>query len=153
MQTRVGCLAIIVAGCAGCCCGRLPTFGLWPEVEPAAIRADLLSRPHVVQKLCRVDQVCSVVSDAEIEVVPVSWNPLTGTVVSLVAVEATCQPSTELAQALEPIACAGVLAAVASEAATGLLVHQYVCSDTWWGIDVDTSSPSSAGGGGDWDWD
>lgn len=150
MASRVGVVAVLVAGCAGVCCCRVPTLGLWPEVDASEVRARLLERPAVVRRLCRADLECEAVEGVEVEVVPVGYNPLTGTVVSLVAVEATCRAPAGLGQVVEPLVCAGVVAAVGGLVAGGSATD-FVTSDTLWGVDLD--DPAASTGGGDWDWD
>ena len=152
MSSKVGCVAVVIASCAGCCCLRVPTFGLWPEIDEASARQRIHDRPALVQKLCRFDEVCAVVEGADVDVVPVGYNPLTGTVVSLVAVEATCRPTVEPQQVAEIVVCAGVVAAVGREVA-GAWTTEFVTSDTLWGVDMDDPLSPPGSSSGDWDWD
>lgn len=148
MRTTVGCGAILMVSCCGCCCFRVPTFGLWPDVDESAIQAELLARPIVVDHLCMPDERCEVVTGADIDVVPVGWNPFTGTVVSLVAVEARCTSDPKLVDILKAFTCAGVLAAVGTRSPLGVQ-HEYLTWDTDFGIDMSSTS----GGGSDHDHD
>jgi hypothetical protein len=146
--SRIGCFAIVMASCCGCCLLRVPTFGFGPEISPeeeAQLRAALLAAPAEVTRLCRADLTCEVVEDVTFEIVPVSVDWLNGQTTVLVAVEARCRASTDPLQRAEPLLCAGVLgAAVASGAA-------WVTFDTL--LPTDPAYVPSSGGGGDFDWD
>lgn len=150
MRSSIGCGAILAASCAGCCCGRLPTFGFGPEVDEAAIHARLIAAPFVVDGLCTTEAHCEAVQSAEIEVVPVGWNPLTGSVTALVAVEASCSPSTALHEQLQPIVCSGVVGAWKDGETAAWAVTEWA-----WTHLPPSGLPRGApsGGGGDWDWD
>ncbi|MFN7144660.1 MAG: hypothetical protein ACK4YP_12860, partial [Myxococcota bacterium] len=144
--------------CCGCCCGRIPTFGLWPDLDEAEVAAAVKAAPIVVDHLCARDLTCVAVEDAEVDVVPVSWSPFTGDVVALVHVEATCRPEEGLAEALEPLVCVGVLAAAYAVTDEGLeLLH--VTEETLGGgapsgRTLEEASPAyDGGGGGGFDWD
>ena len=145
MRPSVGFVSILLASCCGCCCCRVPTFGLGPAVDEAAIAAELRRQPLVVDQLCRTEARCEVVEDAEIAVVPVGWNPLTGTVTALVAVEARCTASTSLAERAEPFVCAGLLAAAAGGGVVELTDETLFV--------LPSPGVPRGGGGSDWDWD
>lgn len=152
MRASFGCVSILLASCCGCCCGRLPTFGLFPELDEAAILADLKAKPFVVDHLCTTEATCLAVQDAEIEVMPVSWNPLTGTTMALIAVEAQCVASTNLLERAQPFVCKGVLAALGVRDPSGALVIT-VTEETLLGLGPSGHGRGYTGGGGDWDWD
>lgn len=143
MRATLGCGALLLAACCGCCCGRLPTFGLGPTPDEAEVLAALQADPVVVDRLCRAEVTCEVADGAVLDARTVGWNPLTGTWVTLVAVEARCRPSEALAERAEPLVCAGVLAAVATGGALTLT------DDVVWALPPGVDG----GGGGDWDWD
>lgn len=146
MRLHVGCVPVLIASCCGCCCCRVPTFGLGPAVDEAAIVAELRRQPLVVDQLCRTAARCEVVEDAEVEVVPVGWNPLTGTVTVLLTVEARCAPSSALHERAEPFVCAGLLGAALTEGAVELT------RETLFILPV-PEGEGAGGGGSDWDWD
>lgn len=146
-MSRIGCFALVLASCCGCCLLRVPTFGFGPALSPeeeARLRAALLAAPAEVTRLCRPDLTCEVVEDATFEVVPVGWDWVSGETVVLVEVEARCTASTDPLQRAEPFLCAGVLGAAVAPGAA------WVTFDTI--LPTDPSYVPS-GGGGDWDWD
>ena len=113
--------------------------------------ADLKAKPFVVDTICTTEATCLAVQDAQIEVMPVSWNPITDTTMALITVEAQCLSSTNPLERAQPFVCAGVLAVVQSVDPTGI-TRQIVTEETLFGL-----PPSGHGrgyeGGGDWDWD
>ncbi len=155
MRPTIGCTTILLVSCAGCCCGRIPTFGLWPDVDEAAIRDAVRADAFVVDHVCTTEQRCHAVRDAEIAVLPVGWNPFTGTVTTVVAVEATCTPSDDPVEQAAPLLCAGTLGVVGA-ASGGALIFGGLTEDwmffTTSGVRPRTL-PSEYGGGGDFDWD
>lgn len=144
--------SIVLFGCVGCCCGRLPTFGLGPEVDEAELAARVRAEPLVIDHICRAGEDCVAVEDAEVRVWPASWSPFDGEVVAVLEVEATCTPREGLT---EPLLCAGTLAAVWHVADDGTRTLAYVTEDT-----LLAGEPSgltyeawlaTSGEGGDWD--
>lgn len=139
--------------CAGCCCLRIPTCGLWPDIDEAELQAKVQSSPLVVDHLCRRGEDCLAVAGADVWALPVGWNPFTGSVTVYLEVEATCTPSEDLSQRLQPLLCAGPLMAVYN--AAGEL--QYVTEDSLLGDPPsgltyeEWSDALNSGGGGDWD--
>lgn len=144
--------SLVLISCCGCCCGRIPTFGLGPELDDAAILAELRAKPFVVDHICTTEATCEVVDDATIRTMPVGWNPLTGTVVALVEVEATCRASTSLIERTQPFVCRGVLAAVGVPDPDGVL-RVMVTEETLLGLESMGEPRGASSGGGDWDWD
>lgn len=153
MASKLGCVSILLASCAGCCCFRIPTFGLGPELPEEELRAKIEASPDFVQRQCWGDEWCKAIEDFDMDVVPVSWNPFTGTWVALVGVEARCTPPTAEEAVKDFVTCSAVVAAVATPVA-GVLVIEHVTDETLLGLD----SPGPSSGGGvpdvpDWDWD
>lgn len=147
-MSRIGCFAIVLASCCGCCLLRVPTFGFGPGLTPeeeARLRAALLAAPAEVTRLCRPDLTCEVVEDATFTFVPVSWDWVRGESVVLVEVEARCQASTDPLQRAEPFICAGVLGAGIGPGAAWVTFDRL--------LPTDPAYVPSSGGGGDWDWD
>ena len=95
--------------CTSCCCGSIPTFGLWPDVDEAAIAERVRREPIVVDHLCASGETCSVVEGADIEVFPIAWSPFTGEASIGLQVDATCRDESAGGK---KIVCAGVLGAV-----------------------------------------
>jgi hypothetical protein len=130
---RLGLLfAVLVALCCGCCCcGRVPMFGLGPEVDTEAIRHDVLARADVVDHLCGTELHCRAVVAADVDVLASTWNPVTDTVVTTIAVEATCRASVQ--DTGEVFVCAGALAAVGTVVG-GVVVHEMVTDSVGLGL-------------------
>ena len=154
MRSSIGCFTLLMMSCAGCCCLRIPTFGLWPELDEAELRAAVQAAPLTVDHLCKRGEECVAVEGAEISVTPIGWNPLTGAVMAAVQVEATCKASED--GTLKPLVCAGALLAVYDETPAGLSLR-HVTEETMLG-----NAPSglsleayedglSEGDGFDWD--
>lgn len=115
--------------CAGCCLLRIPTCGLWPEIDETKLKAKVHASPIVVDHLCRRGEDCVAVEDADLRAFPVGWNPITGSVSVLVEVEAVCRPSKALSQRMKPLLCAGSLMAIYNTEAE----LQYVTEDSFFG--------------------
>ncbi|MDP2305403.1 MAG: hypothetical protein Q8P18_05205 [Pseudomonadota bacterium] len=152
----LGCFSIFFFSCASCCCLRIPTFGLWPELDEAEIEAEVRAHPLMVDHLCVPDETCAVVEDATITVYPLAWGPIFGEVTALVEVEATCHPSTDLADRAAPVVCAGVLLAAYDTVEGGPPVLRHVTEDTFFGnessgLSYEEWSDSLNSGGSDWD--
>lgn len=115
-------LMIAWMSCTSCCCGSIPTFGLWPELDEAQVAEAVRNAPIVVDHLCQSGETCTAVEGAEIEVFPVAWSPFTGEVSIGVEVEATCRDDE---QGGKKIVCAGLLGAAAMDGTV-----EYVTEDT-----------------------
>lgn len=169
MPRTIGCTAILLASCSGCCLLRIPTFGLGPEVDEAAVRQHLIDTPLLVDGLCKAEARCLAVEGAEVEVVPVAYDWLFGETQVLVGVDAWCTPVQSLQERVEAVVCKGILGGgVFPGASPG--THPYgrdvvpdgsAPPDVWLSPDVylptapDSAHPTGAhgDGGGDWDWD
>lgn len=165
----IGCTAILLASCGGCCLLRIPTFGLGPEVDEALVRADLAETPLLVDGLCEVEARCLALEGADIEVVPVAYDWMFGETQVLVGVEARCRPVDSLLERVEAVVCKGVLGGGVFPGA-GPGGHPYgrndapdgsAPPDAWFTPDAylpvapDSVHPTAASGqsGGDFDWD
>ena len=167
MPRTIGCTAILLASCGGCCLLRVPTFGLGPEVDEAEVRAELVDTPLLVDGLCKAEARCLAVDGAEVEVVPVAYDWLFGETQVLVGVEARCRTVPSLQERVEAVVCAGVLGGMAFPGA-GPGGHPYgrdvtpdgsappsvwLTPDVYLPMTPDEAHPSVSPGGGDWDWD
>ncbi len=149
----LGFFTILLLSCTNCCCARIPTFGLWPEVDEAELAARIRESPIVVDHLCERGEECVVVEGAKVEVYPLAWGPIFGDVTVLLQVEATCLQSEELRERAKPIVCAGMLMA-AYESAEGRPKLQHVTEDPIFGTPpsgLTYEQSTSQSGGGDWD--
>ncbi len=144
--------SVLTIACCGCCCLRIPTFGFYPEIDEAAVVAELKAKPFVVDHICETEATCAVVEGATVEVMPVSWNPFTGTVVALVQTEALCQPSDKLLERLEPFLCKGLLAVIQTSSPSGPPSLE-VTEETLFGGPSVGGPRGTSSGGGDFDWD
>ncbi|MDP2313192.1 MAG: hypothetical protein Q8P41_09830 [Pseudomonadota bacterium] len=153
----LGCFTLLLFSRGSCCCLRIPTFGLWPDLDEAEIEAAVRAAPIVVDHVCEPEQTCAVVEDAAIEVYPLAWGPIFGEVTVLVQVDATCRESDDPTQRARPIACAGLLLASYQTAEDGgppvfqHITEEMVFGNEPSGMTYEEWSDSVGSGGGDWD--
>jgi hypothetical protein len=151
---RYGCFLVFFCTmlCLGCCCGRVPLFGLCAPVDAEADIQHWLDDPehaNTVDWLCDREQECVRILAYEVGTYPLSWNPLTDTVIVTAFVSGTCALKDG-----STIACEGELSAVYG-AVPGGWAFRYVTPDAWFADATDSAylpTPTYSGGG-DFDFD
>ncbi|MCB9779484.1 MAG: hypothetical protein H6742_13055 [Alphaproteobacteria bacterium] len=145
-------MSVIFLSCAGCCCGGIPLFGLGPDLDPMEVEWALMDAPFVVDHTCSYAASCDEVDDVEVDLVPVSYHPLTGKLVVVADIRATCKGSLDYTRRPgRTFACVGLVAAV-FVAADGAWELRYVTESPYGDLpsgepDVHEWSPSTGGGG------